>query len=143
MLNPRATQALLQIQQALQVLAAEAPGLMPSWVFKKKKTQLSSSEWGALFPVRSSGNMSVFVCLSLKTSHDFSPWVFHIILIPRERGQLPLSYSVSDYVLCSQPGSVPEVATVTEQQQQFVQQMLHSLAESSSGVRQRYVIHAF
>lgn len=56
---------------------------------------------------------------------------------------LPLSYSVSDYVLCSQPGSVPEVATVTEQQQQFVQQMLHSLAESSSEVRQRYVIHAF
>lgn len=56
---------------------------------------------------------------------------------------LPLSYSLSDYVLCSQPGSVPEVATVTEQQQQFVQQMLHSLAESSSGVRQRYVIHAF
>lgn len=56
---------------------------------------------------------------------------------------LPLSYSVSDYVLCSQPGSVPEVATVTEQQQQFVQQMLYSLAESSSGVRQRYVIHAF
>ncbi|XP_075875713.1 uncharacterized protein LOC142884117 [Nelusetta ayraudi] len=66
MLNPRATEALLQIQQALQVLAAEAPGLMPS-----------------------------------------------------------------------QPGSVPEVATVTEQQQQFVQQMLHSLAETSSGVNDR------
>lgn len=55
---------------------------------------------------------------------------------------LPLNRSLL-MLLCSKPGSVPEVATVTEQQQQFVQQMLHSLAESSSGVRQRYVIHVF
>lgn len=131
MLNPRAVQALLQIQQGLQVLAAEAPGLMPSWV-KHSSTAASDS------PVHSSGNVCLFSACSKKSlisvsqkSHSKRAGTF-----------LPLSHSLPMF-LRSQPGSVPEVATVTEQQQQFVQQMLHSLAESSSGVRQDYVIHVF
>lgn len=31
MLNPRAMEALLQIQQGLQTLAVEAPSIMPVW----------------------------------------------------------------------------------------------------------------
>lgn len=42
----------------------------------------------------------------------------------------------SDPVLYSQSGSGPEVATVAEQQQQFVQQMLHSLANRNDEVCQ-------
>lgn len=45
----------------------------------------------------------------------------------------------SDSVLYSQSGSGPEVATVTEQQQQFVQQMLHSLANSNYEVCQCFL----
>lgn len=40
----------------------------------------------------------------------------------------------SDSVLNSQSGSGPQVATVTEQQQQFVQQMLQALANANHGV---------
>uniref|UniRef100_A0A3P8RY99 UBA domain-containing protein n=1 Tax=Amphiprion percula TaxID=161767 RepID=A0A3P8RY99_AMPPE len=69
MLNPRAMEALLQIQHGLQTLAAEAPALIPS-------------------------------------------------------------------VLNDQSGSGPQVATVTEQQQQFVQQMLQALANTDDGVHQ-------
>lgn len=36
MLNPRAMEALLQIQQALQTLAAEAPALIPRWVWTQQ-----------------------------------------------------------------------------------------------------------
>lgn len=71
MLNPRATQALLQIQQALQVLAAEAPGLMPSWVFKKKK--IKSEE-----RVRDSLSCPLLwkhVCLCLPVFKNLS-WLF-------------------------------------------------------------------
>lgn len=32
MLNPRAMEALLQIQQGLHTLATEAPALIPAWV---------------------------------------------------------------------------------------------------------------
>lgn len=44
-----------------------------------------------------------------------------------------------DSVLYSQSGSGPEVATVTEQQQQFVQQMLHLLANSNYEVCQCFL----
>lgn len=40
----------------------------------------------------------------------------------------------SDSVLNSQSGSGPQVATVTEQQQQFVQQMLQALANANHEV---------
>ncbi|KAM7018150.1 ubiquilin-1-like [Tautogolabrus adspersus] len=82
MLNPRAMEALLQIQQALQTLAAEAP---------------------ALIPMAGLGNTGACV--------DAAP--------------------ASDCVLNDQSGSGPGVATVTEQQQQFVQQMLQALANSN------------
>ncbi|KAM9360676.1 LOW QUALITY PROTEIN: ubiquilin-1-like [Symphorus nematophorus] len=88
MLNPKAMEALLQIQQALQTLAAEAP---------------------ALIPTAGLGNVGA-----------------HVDAAPELR---------SDSVLNSQSGSGPEVATVTEQQQQqFVQQMLQALANINYGV---------
>ncbi|KAK9522845.1 hypothetical protein VZT92_019286 [Zoarces viviparus] len=80
MLNPRAMEALLLIQQGLQTLAAEAPALIPT------------------------------------AGVNDAP-------------ELP-----SDSVLNSQSGSGPRVATVTEQQQQFVQQMLQALADTNHGV---------
>lgn len=40
----------------------------------------------------------------------------------------------SDSVLNSQSGNGPQVATATEQQQQFVQQMLQALANTNNGV---------
>ncbi|XP_060894838.1 ubiquilin-1-like isoform X2 [Labrus mixtus] len=83
MLNPRAMEALLQIQQALQTLAAEAPALMPM-----------------------SGPGDTGTCFV-----DAAP--------------------ASDCVRNDQSGSGPGVATVTEQQQQFVQQMLQALANSN------------
>nr|XP_020498951.1 ubiquilin-1 isoform X1 [Labrus bergylta] len=83
MLNPRAMEALLQIQQALQTLAAEAPALIP---------MSGPGDTGACFV-------------------DAAP--------------------ASDCVRNDQSGSGPGVATVTEQQQQFVQQMLQALANSN------------
>uniref|UniRef100_UPI0037E72CD4 ubiquilin-1-like n=1 Tax=Semicossyphus pulcher TaxID=241346 RepID=UPI0037E72CD4 len=82
MLNPRAMEALLQIQQALQTLAEEAP---------------------ALIPTAGLGNTGANV--------DAVP--------------------ASDFVLNDQSGNGPGVATVTEQQQQFVQQMLQTLANTN------------
>ncbi|KAM7416797.1 hypothetical protein PAMA_018727 [Pampus argenteus] len=87
MLNPRAMEALLQIQQGLQTLSTEAP---------------------ALIPAAELGNIGASV--------NVSP----------ELG--------SDSVRNSQSGSGPQVATVTEQQQQFVQQMLQALANANHGV---------
>lgn len=40
----------------------------------------------------------------------------------------------SEAVLNSQSGNSPHVATVTEQQQQFVQQMLQALANTNNAV---------
>ncbi|XP_068422615.1 ubiquilin-1-like isoform X2 [Clinocottus analis] len=77
MLNPRAMEALLLIQQGLQTLAAEAPAL----------------------------------------------------IIPCDAPE-----RASDSVLNSQSGSGPRVVTVTEQQQQFVQQMLQALADTNHRV---------
>lgn len=42
----------------------------------------------------------------------------------------------SNSVLDSHSGKCPQVATVTEQQQQFVQQMLQALAYTNNGVRE-------
>ncbi|XP_071782529.2 ubiquilin-1-like [Centroberyx gerrardi] len=84
MLNPRAMEALLQIQQGLQTLASEAP---------------------ALIPAAGLG--------SIGTSVNPAP-------------ELP-----PDSVLNNQSGSGPHVATVTEQQQQFVEQMLQALANTN------------
>uniref|UniRef100_A0A8D2ZFB0 UBA domain-containing protein n=1 Tax=Scophthalmus maximus TaxID=52904 RepID=A0A8D2ZFB0_SCOMX len=77
MLNTRAMEALLQIQQGLQTLAAEVPTLIPA----------------------------VNVAPEL----------------------------ASNSVLDSHSGKCPQVATVTEQQQQFVQQMLQALAYTNNG----------
>ncbi|KAM3867471.1 ubiquilin-1-like [Diretmus argenteus] len=82
MLNPRAMEALLQIQQGLQTLASEAPALIPG-------AGLESTE-------------------ATTTS------------VP----ELPSDHS-------NQSGSGPQVATVTEQQQHFVQQMLQTLANTN------------
>nr|XP_019959043.1 PREDICTED: ubiquilin-1 isoform X1 [Paralichthys olivaceus] len=79
MLNPRALEALLQIQQGLQTLAAEAP---------------------ALIPAAGIGNTGASV--------DDAP----------------------ELTSNSHSGNCPQVATVTEQQQQFVQQMLQALANN-------------
>ncbi|XP_029296072.1 ubiquilin-1-like [Cottoperca gobio] len=80
MLNPRAMEALLHVQQGLQTLAAEVPSLIPT------------------------------------DGVDAAP------------------EQASDSVLNSQSGSGPRVPTVTEQQQQFVQQMLQALANTDHGV---------
>lgn len=40
MTNPRAMQALMQIQQGLQTLQTEAPGLMPRYAHTDKYTKL-------------------------------------------------------------------------------------------------------
>uniref|UniRef100_A0A673CCQ2 STI1 domain-containing protein n=1 Tax=Sphaeramia orbicularis TaxID=375764 RepID=A0A673CCQ2_9TELE len=77
MFNPKAMEALLQIQQGLQTLAAEAP---------------------ALIPAAELGNIGANV------------------------------NAASDTVFNNQSQSGPQVATVTEQQQHFVQQMLQALA---------------
>uniref|UniRef100_A0A3Q1CC51 UBA domain-containing protein n=2 Tax=Amphiprion ocellaris TaxID=80972 RepID=A0A3Q1CC51_AMPOC len=90
MLNPRAMEALLQIQHGLQTLAAEAP---------------------ALIPAAGLGNTGASVNAAPE--------------------------STSESVLNGQSGSGPQVATVTEQQQQqFVQQMLQALANTDDGVHQ-------
>ncbi|XP_034452130.1 ubiquilin-1-like [Hippoglossus hippoglossus] len=83
MLNPRAMEALLQIQQGLQTLAAEAP---------------------ALIPAAGLGNTGARV--------DVAPEL------------------ESNSFLNSHSGNCPPVATVTEQQQTFVQQMLQALADN-------------
>ncbi|XP_062237797.1 ubiquilin-1-like [Platichthys flesus] len=83
MLNPRAMEALLQIQQGLQTLATEAP---------------------ALIPMAGLGNTGA--------SADVAPEL------------------ESNSFLNSHSGNRPQVATVTEQQQQFVQQMLQALADN-------------
>ncbi|XP_035494991.2 ubiquilin-1-like isoform X2 [Scophthalmus maximus] len=87
MLNTRAMEALLQIQQGLQTLAAEVPTLIPA---------AGLCDTGA----------SVNVAPEL----------------------------ASNSVLDSHSGKCPQVATVTEQQQQFVQQMLQALAYTNNGV---------
>ncbi|XP_071339242.1 ubiquilin-1-like [Trachinotus anak] len=87
MLNPRAMEALMQIQQGLQTLASEAP---------------------ALIPVAGLGNTGGNVNVDPELA--------------------------SDPVLNSQSENGPQVATVTEQQQQFVQQMLQALANTNNGV---------
>lgn len=46
----------------------------------------------------------------------------------------------SDSVLNSQSGNGPQVATETEQQQQFVQQMLQALANTNNGVPPPFLI---
>uniref|UniRef100_A0A3Q3KY11 STI1 domain-containing protein n=1 Tax=Mastacembelus armatus TaxID=205130 RepID=A0A3Q3KY11_9TELE len=81
LLNPRAMEAVLQIQQGLQVLVAEAPAL------------------------------------------------------------IPVVNAVPDCVLSSQSGNSSQVATVTEQQQQFVQQMLQALANTNNGEFQQELEH--
>ncbi|KAG7223457.1 hypothetical protein INR49_015561 [Caranx melampygus] len=86
MLNPRAMEAVLQIQQGLQTLATEAP---------------------ALIPAAGLGNTGASVNIAPELA--------------------------SDSVLNSQSGNGPQVATVTEQQQQFVQQMLQALANTNNG----------
>uniref|UniRef100_A0A665VGY9 UBA domain-containing protein n=1 Tax=Echeneis naucrates TaxID=173247 RepID=A0A665VGY9_ECHNA len=86
-LNPRAMEAVLQIQQGLQTLAAEAP---------------------VLIPVAGLGNTAASVNVAPELA--------------------------SDAVLNSQSGSGPQVASVTDQQQQFVQQMLQALADINIGV---------
>ncbi|XP_042344610.1 ubiquilin-1-like [Plectropomus leopardus] len=86
MLNPRAMEALLHIQQGLQTLAAEAPALIPT---------------------------AVNTGVSVNAAPELN----------------------SDSVPNSQPGGGPQVATVTEQQQQqFVQQMLQALANANHEV---------
>uniref|UniRef100_A0A3Q1IIA3 UBA domain-containing protein n=2 Tax=Anabas testudineus TaxID=64144 RepID=A0A3Q1IIA3_ANATE len=87
LLNPRAMEAVLQIQQGLQTLATEAPALIP----------LTELENGG-------------------TSVNAAPKL------------------ASDSVLDNQSGSGSHVATVTEQQQQFVQQMLQTLANTNNRV---------
>ncbi|XP_018524266.1 ubiquilin-1 [Lates calcarifer] len=87
MLNPKAMEALLQIQQGLQTLAVEAP---------------------ALIPAAGLGNPGASVNVAPELA--------------------------SDSVLNSQPGNSPQVTTVTEQQQQFVQQMLQALANTNNEV---------
>ncbi|XP_040010385.1 ubiquilin-1-like isoform X1 [Xiphias gladius] len=88
MLNPKAMEALLQIQQGLQTLAAEAP---------------------VLIPAAGLGNSGA----NVKVDPELQ----------------------SESVLNSQSGNGPQVATVTEQQQQqFVQQMLQALANTNNGV---------
>ncbi|XP_034547152.1 ubiquilin-1-like [Notolabrus celidotus] len=82
MLNPRAMEALLQIQQALQTLATEVPAL------------IAMGELG-----------------NIQASVDAPP--------------------ASDSALKDQSGNCPGVVTVTEQQQQFVQQMLQALADTN------------
>lgn len=86
MLNPRAMEAVLQIQQGLQTLATEAP---------------------ALIPATGLGNTGASVNVAPELA--------------------------SESVLNSQSGNGPQVATVTEQQQQFVQQMLQALANTNNG----------
>ncbi|KAM4576716.1 ubiquilin-1-like isoform 2-T2 [Odontesthes bonariensis] len=88
MLNPRATEALLQIQQGLQTLAAEAPSLLPT-----------------AGPGTSGASVNEAPGLA------------------------------SDCALNSQSESGIQVATVTEQQQKFVQQMLQALANTNNEVR--------
>ncbi|XP_016886113.1 ubiquilin-1 isoform X1 [Cynoglossus semilaevis] len=88
MMNPKAMEALLQIQQGLQTLAAEAP---------------------ALLPVAEFGNNST------STASDLT----------------------SNSVLTNQSGNGPHVATVTEQQQQFVHQMLMALTTADNGTHQQ------
>ncbi|CAN9513150.1 unnamed protein product [Ophioblennius macclurei] len=88
MLNPKALEALLQIQQGLQTLAAEAPALIPAAGLGHTGTGVN-------------------------------------INVPQ---------SASEPVLTSQSESGPQVTTATEQQQQFVQQMLQTLANANSGV---------
>ncbi|XP_026177540.1 ubiquilin-1-like isoform X2 [Mastacembelus armatus] len=82
LLNPRAMEAVLQIQQGLQVLVAEAPALIPVAELVNTGTSVNA---------------------------------------------------VPDCVLSSQSGNSSQVATVTEQQQQFVQQMLQALANTNNG----------
>lgn len=89
MLNPRAMEALLQIQQGLHTLAAEAP---------------------ALIPAAALGNIGA----NVNATPERAP----------------------DSVLNSQSGSGQRVALVMEQQQQFVQQMLQALANTSNEVHQ-------
>ncbi|KAM6931374.1 ubiquilin-1-like [Xenentodon cancila] len=81
MFNPRTLEALLQVQQGLQTLAAEAP---------------------CIIPVLGTDSASVHAAPELTSDSAFNR---------------------------------PQVATVTEQQQQFVQQMLQALANTSEGVR--------
>ncbi|XP_072243900.1 ubiquilin-1-like [Leuresthes tenuis] len=88
MFNPRAMDALLQIQQGLQTLAAEAPSLLPT---------AGPGTNGA----------------SVNDAPELA----------------------SDCALNSQSDSGLQVATVTEQQQKFVQQMLQALANTNNGVR--------
>ncbi|KAK2837175.1 hypothetical protein Q5P01_014387 [Channa striata] len=87
LLNPRAMEAVLQIHQGLETLAAEAPALIPL-------SELVNTE------------------ASVNPSHELK----------------------SDSVPNSQSGNGPQVATVTQQQQQFVQQMLQALANTTDGV---------
>ncbi|XP_040928221.1 ubiquilin-1-like [Betta splendens] len=87
LLNPKTMEAVLQIQQGLQTLAAEAPGLIPMTGLTNTGTSVTTAP--------------------------------------------PLS---SDSVPNSQSGDGPHVATVTEQQQKFVHQMLKALAATSDGV---------
>ncbi|XP_058491166.1 ubiquilin-1-like [Solea solea] len=87
MLNPRAMEALLQIQQGLQTLAAEAP---------------------AFIPAAGLGNTGAKVGVAPDLT--------------------------SNSVLNGQSGNCSQVATETEQQQQFVHQMLQALTNTNNGV---------
>ncbi|KAM4616785.1 LOW QUALITY PROTEIN: ubiquilin-1-like [Polymixia lowei] len=85
MLNPRAMEALLEIQQGLQTLASEAPAFIPG---------------------------AGLGCFGTSVN--------------------PTPELLSDSNLNNQSGNGPQVATVTEQQQQFVQQMLQTLANTNN-----------
>uniref|UniRef100_A0A3Q4H0F3 UBA domain-containing protein n=1 Tax=Neolamprologus brichardi TaxID=32507 RepID=A0A3Q4H0F3_NEOBR len=85
MLNPRAMEALLQIQQGLHTLAAEAPALIPANALGNTGTGIGAA-----------------------------------------------SEHPSDSIPNSQSGSGQQAASATEQQQQFVQQMLQALANTNN-----------
>lgn len=108
MLNPRAMEALLQIQQGLHALAAEAPALIPAWV---------KTTWGILVK-------------ELWRHCNF------IIRYPCCRAALRNTGATpeigSESVLNSQSGSGQQEQ---QQQEEFVQQMLQALANTSNEVR--------
>uniref|UniRef100_A0A3Q2VBK7 UBA domain-containing protein n=1 Tax=Haplochromis burtoni TaxID=8153 RepID=A0A3Q2VBK7_HAPBU len=91
MLNPRAMEALLQIQQGLHTLAAEAPALIPANALGNTGTGIGAA-----------------------------------------------SEHPSDSIPNSQSGSGQQAASATEQQQQFVQQMLQALANTNNEVLREF-----
>lgn len=122
MLNPRAMEALVQIQQALHTLSAEAPALIPRWIWTQQLLL----------------NLMVTVTMRCAGFRADVSWVTATRLSCRtgfrDTGEDGTHGLGPDSLLNSQLGSGLRVATVTEQQQQFVQQMLQALANSNYGV---------